>query len=176
MLNCPLEVHRVPVGDRGDHQVQARGTVLLVLQGPVGEPALPVRVHGLRQGMTRLALVQPGLAATPQGPALQPVDREQRPLDAADLGEREVEAVLPFVGRELPEHGRRCDDAGPDRGGEPKDAVPALGDGVGSDRPAEDRLDPAVGRRWLDRAQALVGEIAQSRHEAVPEQVKRAKT
>src|SRR3546814_4387210 len=123
--------------------------------------------------MARLALVQPGLTTTPQGPALQPVDREQRPLDAADLGEREVEAVLPFVGRELSEHGRGCDDAGPDRGCEPKDVVPALGDGVGLDRPSEDRLDSLVRCRWIDRAQALVGEIAQSRHEAVPEQVKK---
>src|SRR3546814_1847436 len=45
MLSRPLEVHRVPVGDRRDHQVQARGTVLLVLQGPVGKAALPVRVR-----------------------------------------------------------------------------------------------------------------------------------
>src|SRR3546814_17102866 len=34
MLSRPLEVHRVPVGDRRDHQVQARGPVLLVLPGP----------------------------------------------------------------------------------------------------------------------------------------------
>lgn len=43
------------------------------------------------------------------------------------------EAVLRLVGRWLPEHGRLSDDAHPDRGGEPEDVLPALGDGVGAD-------------------------------------------
>src|SRR3546814_13437992 len=42
-----------------------------------------------------------------------------------------------------------------------------------SDVCSSDLLDSLVRCRWIDRAQALVGEIAQSRHEAVPEQVKK---
>ena len=59
--------------------------------------------------MAGFALVQPGLAAAAKPPALQPVEREQRPLNAANLCKREVAPILALVCGELLQHDRRRD-------------------------------------------------------------------
>ena len=53
--------------------------------------------------MALFALVEPGVAAPTQFRALQPVEHEQRAFDAPKLLERQIELVLPAVGRELPQ-------------------------------------------------------------------------
>jgi hypothetical protein len=54
----------------------------------------------LGEKMAGFPLVQTGMAAPPQFRVFQPIEREQRPLDAADFGQREVNPVLAAVGRE----------------------------------------------------------------------------
>jgi hypothetical protein len=60
--------------------------------------------------MTLLALVEPGMAASAQFRAFEPVEHEQRAFDPPQLLECEVELVLAAVGREFSQHdGRRPD-------------------------------------------------------------------
>src|ERR1700730_12471344 len=67
--------------DRGDEEVEAGGTKLLRLGTAVGNPALLEGADDLREEMTLLALVEPGLAASAQFRAFEPVEHEQRAFD-----------------------------------------------------------------------------------------------
>src|ERR1700719_2193179 len=62
--------------------------------------------------MTLLALVEPGMAASAQLRACEPVEHEQRAFDPPQLLECEVELVLAAVGREFSQHDGRRHDAG----------------------------------------------------------------
>jgi hypothetical protein len=67
-------------------------------------PCLPALFEGaddLREEMTLLALVEPGMAASAQFGAFEPVEHEQRAFDPPQLLECEVELVLAAVGREF---------------------------------------------------------------------------
>jgi hypothetical protein len=79
--------------------------------GLVCRPCLPALFEGaddLREEMTLLALVEPGMAASAQFRAFEPVEHEQRAFDPPQLLECEVELVLAALGREFSQHdGRR---------------------------------------------------------------------
>ena len=78
-------------------------------------PCLPALFEGaddLREEMTLLALVEPGMAASAQFRAFEPVEHEQRAFDPPPLLECEVELVLAAVGREFSQHDGRRHDAG----------------------------------------------------------------
>ena len=111
--------------------------MLLVLQGAIGDPALLMDEHRLGQRMAGLTLVETGLAAPAQLRALQPVEGEQRALDPPDFGERHIQPILPFEGRQLLEHHRWSDGPRLDRRGEANDVVPVLLDHIDPDRPAK---------------------------------------
>ena len=95
-------------------------------------PCLKVQID-LRQGMALLALVQPGMAAPAELRAFQPVEHEQRALDAPQFLERQVELVLPAVGGELPQHDGRRHGAGFQRRDQAHHLVPMFADDVGLD-------------------------------------------
>ena len=64
--------------------------------GLVRRPCLPALFQGaddLREKMTLLALVEPGMAASAQFRAFEPVEHEQRAFDRLQLLECEVELV-----------------------------------------------------------------------------------
>ncbi len=86
---------RVPQDDGRRDQVQATGPVALLLEGPVADLAQTVEDHGAGQRIACLPLVQPGVDAVAQIHALQPLQDEQRALDAAELAQRDRQAVLP---------------------------------------------------------------------------------
>jgi hypothetical protein len=78
-------------------------------------PCLPALFEGaddLHEKMTPLALVEPGMAASAQFRAFEPVEHEQRAFDPPQLLECEVELVLAAVGREFSQHDGRRHDAG----------------------------------------------------------------
>ena len=78
-------------------------------------PCLPALFEGaddLREEMTLRALVEPGMAASAQFRAFEPVEHEQRAFDPPQLLECEVELVLAAVGREFSQHDGRRHDAG----------------------------------------------------------------
>ncbi len=106
------DVGGVPEHDRGDDEVEAGGTKLLRLGTAVGNPALFEGADDLREEMTLLALVEPGMAASAQFRAFEPVEHEQRAFDPPQLLECEVELVLAAVGREFSQHDGRRHDAG----------------------------------------------------------------
>ena len=73
----PAEINRVPQHDRGHHQVEARGAMTLVLEGPVTQLAQAMEEHGALEGVLRFTLVQADMGAPPQFRVLQPVQRGQ---------------------------------------------------------------------------------------------------
>src|SRR5690349_23147889 len=95
------DVGGIPEHNRGDDKVKAGGSKLLRLGAAVGNPALFEGADCLREEMTLLALVEPGMAASAQFRALQPVEHKQRTFDAPQLLKRQVELVLAAVGREF---------------------------------------------------------------------------
>ena len=99
MRNRPLHVDRVPIHDRRDHQIEAGGAIALVLERAVGDPTLPVHVDAVRQEMPGLALVEAVLTAVAQLGAFEPVLGEERPLDPADLLQRQVQPVVALCSR-----------------------------------------------------------------------------
>ena len=106
-------VQRVPIDDGGDHEIEPRCAKALVLEGPVGQPPLAMDINGVGEKVMRFSLVQSSMAAAAQFRVLQPVECEQRPLDAADFRQREVDPVLAAVGREFLQNQRRRNRAGP---------------------------------------------------------------
>ena len=62
VLDSIGQVGRVPVHDRGDHQVQPGRPELLRFVAPIGDAALLERADDLGQRVALLALVQTGLA------------------------------------------------------------------------------------------------------------------
>ena len=105
-------IGRVPIDDRGDKEVQPRGPVLLRLGAAVRDPSLLERADSLSERVALLAFVQSGLAAPTELGAFQPVEHEERALDAAKFLERQIELILALVCGELSQHCRRRDGAG----------------------------------------------------------------
>ena len=81
---------------------------------------------GLGQGMARFTLAESCLARHSKFGMFDPLQHEQRALDAADLAEGEVQAVLLPVSAQLPEHGRRLDGLGLDASRQPHHVVPVI--------------------------------------------------
>ena len=52
-----FQVDRVPQRDRGDHQVETAGAILLILEGTVADLAEPVEEHSPGEGVSGFALV-----------------------------------------------------------------------------------------------------------------------
>src|ERR1700730_10000281 len=93
---------------------EARNCCASALRSAI-RPCLPALFEGaddLREEMTLLALVEPGMAASAQFWAFEPVEHEQRAFDPPQLLECEVELVLAAVGREFSQHDGRRHDAG----------------------------------------------------------------
>ena len=64
------------------------------LGAAVRDPSLPERADCLSESVALLALVQSGLAASTELGAFEPVEHEERALDAAMLLQRQIELVL----------------------------------------------------------------------------------
>jgi hypothetical protein len=62
----PLEVHRIPERDGGDHQIQTAGAISLILIGAIPNLAQPMEEHRTREGIPSLSLVQSASDTTPQ--------------------------------------------------------------------------------------------------------------
>lgn len=58
VLGGPVEIDRVPVGNRRNQQVQPRCAKFLIFQRAIGEPTLPVGIDGGGKRVPRLAFVE----------------------------------------------------------------------------------------------------------------------
>ena len=83
-----LQVLRVPEDDGRDQQVEPGGAEELVLKAAVVDLAEPAEIDGAGQRVARFALVEPEMGAAAEVGVLDPIKREQRALDAADLAQR----------------------------------------------------------------------------------------
>ena len=80
----------------------------------------PQRGQILQQRVVqRLALIQPRIDAAAQLHALQPIQNEQRALDAPQLAQGDGQAVLARIAAELAQHQRGRHRALLDRSGQP---------------------------------------------------------
>ncbi len=84
-VRSPFQVNRVSQHDGHWHQVEAADPVALLHETAVADFTKPVEEHDAGQGVVGPALVQPGMHAAAQLDALQPVEYEQRPLNATQL-------------------------------------------------------------------------------------------
>ena len=80
------ELHGVPEDDDGGEQVHAGDPVMLAFGGTVADFTPAMEADGSFQRVMGLALVEPDLGAALEIGVQNPVDHEQRPLDAAYLG------------------------------------------------------------------------------------------
>ena len=119
-----VHVQGVPVRDRGDDQVQGHDAFLLSVVRPVSDAALGMGEHRARQCVACLALVETRLAFHAQLPIFDPVQHEQRSLDAPDFAEREVEPVLLAIDAELAQHRRWFQRQGFDTRRAPQEIAP----------------------------------------------------
>lgn len=101
VIGSAAKIESVPVCNGCDEQVKARCSVLLVLEGTVRKASLAIGVNCISQSVPGLSLVQTGLAGAAQFWLFQPVECEQRPLDATEFAKGEVELVLPTIGGKL---------------------------------------------------------------------------
>src|SRR5271165_2023802 len=147
--------------------------------GLVCRPCLPALFEGaddLREEMTLLALVEPGMAASAQFRAFEPVEHEQRAFDPPQLLECEVELVLAAVGREFSQHDGRRHDAGLQRRGQAEGLTPVLADDIGLDALTEKRLKKWVGRRSAIQASFRSDRSRKRGQKRKPSKAQRVKT
>ena len=171
----PFQIDSVPQHDGGSHQVQAAGPVALLLETAVADFAQAVEEHGAGQRVARLALVQPGMHAAAQLDALQPVQDEQRALDASQLAQRHSQAVLAGIAAELAQHQRGRHRALLDRGGQPQDFVPMGANVLDIERAADHRLQRIVSDIAFRDVELGVAQVADARRKAEAQQMHQGK-
>ena len=123
-LRGPLQIDRVPQHDGRRHQVEAAGPVALLLEAAVADFPRRLKNTARASALRASPLFSPGMDAAAQLDALQPVQDEQRALDASQLAQGDGQAVLARIAAELPEHQRGRHRALLDRGGQPQDFIP----------------------------------------------------
>ncbi len=165
-IRGPFQINRIPQNDGCRHQVKAAGPVALLLKAAVADFAQAVEEHGAGQRVARLTLVQSGMHAAAQFDALQPVQDEQRALDAAQLAQGDGQAVLARVAAEFPEHQRGRHRALLDRRGQPEDFIPMGADVLDIERAADHRLERVIGGFTLGNIELGVAQVADARREA----------
>lgn len=170
-MRRPLQVDCVPQHDGGRHQVEAAGPVALLLETAVADFAQTVEEYGAGQRVARFALVQPGMYAAAQLDVLQPVQNEQRALDAAQLAQRHGQAILARIAAELSQHQRGRHRALLDRGGQPQDFIPMSVYMLDVERAADHRAQRRVILAVLHDVELGILQVADARREAETEQV-----
>ena len=120
--------------------------------------------------MPLLALVQPGMAAPAQFRTFQPVQHEQRSLDAAEFLQCQIELVLTPIGRKLLQHDRRRDDPGLQRRDQTNVSFQCSRMTSVLIRWPKIGCKIRIGGSRLDAGQLAIGKVAQPRAEVESEQ------
>ena len=81
----PVEVNGIPERDCGRDQGQPGSAVPLVLEGAVAQFAKPVEEDGAGESVAGFTLVEDAARAASLLGIVEPVEHEQRALDAPDL-------------------------------------------------------------------------------------------
>ncbi len=96
-FDCAGEIAGVPEDDGGDDQVEAEGTVLLVLERPVTDFTEAVDEDRPRQTVAGFAFVEFLAGLAPKFKVLQPVEGKQRSVQPAEFPERRGNTILAWV-------------------------------------------------------------------------------
>ena len=81
VLDGLVEIDGIPVDDGGGDEAEPGGPEAVVFEGAIPDFALAMEEHGPPQGITGLALVEPGMAALTQSRIGQPLQGEQGSFD-----------------------------------------------------------------------------------------------
>lgn len=174
-IDGPLHINSVPEDDRGHDKVETAGAMLLVLRCPVADAAKAVKADGAGKRVAGLAFVQFSRGLAAERRVFQPVQGEQRPLDAPDLTQRQGQPVLPRVGAEALQHEGRGYDAGSDRGGQPQQVLPMRLDQPFIDLAGDERLQVRPCRGRAEGVEPPVMQIRNTRREAEAHQMAEGK-
>ena len=82
-----FEVHRVPVDDGSDNEIQATGAQPLIIERAIVDHAAAVEAHRTTERVLCLTLVQANSDAAAEFGTLQPFEHEQRAVDAAEFAQ-----------------------------------------------------------------------------------------
>ena len=109
-IGCPLKVVRVPKNDGSSEEIETAGSIALLLETAI--PYIPESIEKYRacQSIARLPIDWRRMNAPTQIDALQPVQKEQRPLDPSEFTQCGRQSVLAWIAAELCDHERRGDD------------------------------------------------------------------
>jgi hypothetical protein len=168
------EINGVPEHDGGGDQREAAGAVLLRLRAAIVQAPQPVEADRTGQRVAGLAFVQLRGRAPTQLRVLEPVEREQRALDAPELMQGPRKAVLAWVGTKTPQHQGRADDAGAHRGGEPQQVVPVRRDQALVDPAGHEGRQRRPGIRASEAIEPALGEVGDAWREPEAEQMRQA--
>jgi hypothetical protein len=113
--------------------------------------------------------------AAAQFHALQPVQDEQRALDAPQLAQGHSQTVLARITAEFAQHQRGRHRALLDRRGQPQDFIPMGADMLDVERAADHRLERVIGGFALGDVELGVAQVADARREAEAQQVHQRK-
>jgi hypothetical protein len=119
-----LQIDRIPQHDGRRHQIEAAGSIALLLKAAVADFTQSVEKDSPSQRVARFALIQSSIDAATQFHALQPVQYEQRALNAPQLAQCNGPSVLTRLATELAQHQRGRHRTLLDRGGEPQYFIP----------------------------------------------------
>ena len=131
------EVLGVPVDDDGGEQVQPCHAVVLTFDGPISDFPLATDAQGIFQSVMGFSLVETDLGAALHVSIKQPIDDEQRALDASDFTQGKCKLMLAWIRRKLLEQLTGRHDARRHRGHGPQDIRPVLDDEALSDLAAD---------------------------------------
>ena len=74
LFDGAAEIDGVPKDDGGDGEIEARGAIALVFEGPIADFAEAVEEHGAGEGVARFALVETGVGP-PANPTIVSGDK-----------------------------------------------------------------------------------------------------
>src|SRR5688572_10277600 len=103
-LDRAPKVDCIPQDNCRDNQVETAGAMLLAFIPAVMYPAKAVKADGAGQRVAGFALVQFGGSLAAKSRIIEPIESEQRPLDAPNFAKRQGKAVLPRIGTKTPQH------------------------------------------------------------------------
>ena len=135
------ELPSVPVDDDGGKEVQAGDPVVLRLGRPIADLTASVEADGTLERMMGLTFVEPHLRPSLEVGVAQPVEDEDRSLEAADFAQGKCKAVLAGIGRQFSQDLTGDEVAGRHAGRKAQDVRPVLVDKADFDPSGDQGLE-----------------------------------
>lgn len=115
VVHGALQIDGVPQDDGGNQQIEAAGSIALILIGTIADFPESVEEHSPPQRILLVAFIESDMAAMAQLGVLQPVEREEGALELSQFTQRMGQTILAGIGSELAQNNRGRHRAGFDR-------------------------------------------------------------